>query len=140
MKYKQMKDREVRYYAYVPSLKLKTNIFKVVAIDFFNNMIWIRVGRNEKRINARFARLLQVLGEKKIYGSDIYEGCIVKVIGSDGKINYEAIKWDKRGSYNGYDTIGFPDIAQTYLNDDDNVKFKVVGNIFENSDLLEDVK
>lgn len=137
MKYKEMKDREVSYYAYVPSLKLKTNIVKVVAIDFFNQMIWVRVGRKEQRVSAAHATLLQVLGQKKTYGSDIYEGCIVKITKSNGEVFYEAIKWDKRGSYNGYDTIGFQDIAKTYLNYDEKAKFKAVGNIFENSDLLE---
>lgn len=137
MKYKEMKDREVRYYAYVPSLKRKTNIVKVVAIDFFNNMLWVRVGRKEQRVSAVYATLLQVLGQKKTYGSDIYEGCIIKITAGDGKVSYEAIKWDKRELFNGKYTIGFQDVARNYLNDDEKAKFKVVGNIFENSDLLE---
>lgn len=142
MKYKEMKDRKIRYYAYWPEGTKKSNIYKVSAIDFFNEMAWLKVGRVEKRVKTKQIKLLQVLGEAKTYGKDVYEGCIVERTYLNGAKYYEAVEWRKRSSYDGSDTIGFQDIASTHEEklSKNKIKIRVVGNIFENANLLDNEK
>lgn len=139
MKYKEIKDRKISYYAYWSEGTKKSNIYKVSAIDFFNEMAWLKVGKAEKRVKIKQIKLLQVLGEEKTYGKVIYEGCIVERTYLNGAKYYEAIEWKKRSSYDGSNTIGFQDIAKDHESNllNNKVKIRVVGNIFENADLLE---
>ena len=88
--------------------------------------------------------LMQSTGLKDISGTEIYEGDIVKVLVQDiepkimkdkmyvGVVDYKQGTFDIKNSENTY--LGI--IPQMYMSDIDCV-FRILGNIYENPELLE---
>mgnify|MGYP002716625259 CR=1 FL=1 len=122
----------------------------VRAIDFDKRMIKIGypLSRDTTRIDTESldnVKLMQSTGLKDILGNDIYEGDIVKVLVENdepkimsgkmyvGVVAYNQGVFDIRTFKDTY--LGI--IPQVYLSDV-NCAFRVLGNIYENPELLED--
>ena len=118
--------RKIKFRAWDNLKKIWTN-YKILddSIHFMdkNTGVWFNHHHEEYK---RF-KLLQHTGLKDIAGDEIYEGDIVRDV-SDGIIGQ--IEYSDGGFIIIYD-----DIAEK-LNADESVYLEVVGNIFENPELL----
>ena len=132
--------------------KLGKEMHKVSVIDFSSKGARIirlaEVHSNGKGDHKRWystVELMQSTGLKDISGAEIYEGDIVKVLVQDiepkimkdkmyvGAVIYKQGTFDIKSSKNTY--LGI--IPQMYMSDIDCV-FRILGNIYENPELLED--
>lgn len=134
----------ISFRAWDKELKIMCDVLK---IDFKNKTLfyhhWAHGVSTEIDLNE--VELMQSTGLKDILGNDIYEGDIVKVLVEDdspkimsgkmyiGVVAYNQGVFDIRTFKDTY--LGI--IPQVYLSDV-NCAFRVLGNIYENEELLED--
>lgn len=82
--------------------------------------------------------LMQSTGFKDKHGAEIFEGDVLKCTSTDGSFWYETVLWDE--TLSGFETQqkGYDAITISYIMDSKALKVEVVGNIYENSELLEE--
>lgn len=115
--------------------KVSRGIFKDKVseiVDFENNSVQINNPEDERYI------FLQYTGMKDINDKEIYEGDIVKVphFSHDERIKINGVvKYvDNRAEF----VIDLEDIEETFYCCNQSERFEVVGNIYENPELLEE--
>lgn len=77
----------------------------------------------------------QFTGLKDKNGKEIYEGDIIKGVWGKNNIVIFKVIWDKRGCFDGEDAEGEPQVF-----DDFDGNLEVIGNIYENPELLKGVQ
>lgn len=126
--------REIKFRAYVPKLK---KMGKVSEINWMTKTILVatnRVVNNIYRLTQ--VKLMQFTGLKDISGFEIYEGDIVSYV--DGEFSFIAqvvidnYQFWLTGPYDNYSFEDFADENTGKASD-----LKVIGNKFENPELLE---
>ena len=130
--------RNVRFMAFCQNSVTK-GVFNVDMIDFKDNLITLRHRDNTDEIemvDLDAVRLLQYTGRKDENGRGIYEGDIIEFLAKDDGETYTA-------------KIVFQNLAfrvldiedEGYEYDFDNLMdIGVIGNIYENTELLKDAK
>ena len=130
--------RKLKFKAFYQNSVIK-GIFDVDIIDFKDNLITLRHKDNAndiEMVDLDAVRLLQDTGLKDKNGQKIYEGYIVKLLLNDGDIIIGEVRYTTttagyaicRGRVLLWELDGAPkDIV-------------VVGNIYDNPELLEDTK
>ena len=126
-------------------IKDENKVVDVKELSFKYDEVVYESGRYTEVRSFKDVELIQSTGLKDILGNDIYEGDIVKVLVKD-----EDPKIMKDKIYTGiivreqgvFDVKTFEDtrlgiIPQMYMSNIDCV-FRVLGNIYENKELLED--
>lgn len=124
-------SREIKFRAWD---KYENKIRKVRGINFTNKDLWLEIEDN-RIMGANFfeVELMQYTGLKDRNGKEIYEGDILRVYDDffrDGLDDmYGVVKFDNGRFY--LNTFK-PYYNETWI------YFEVVGNIYENKDLLEE--
>ncbi len=111
------------------------------------DVMGLRYGNEMEDVLTDQVELMQYTGLKDINGVNIYENDIVKVTSDDGAFYVATVKWLSDDGYPAFDLEGVPASAWCY---DSNAlatilessieTCEVIGNIFENIELLEDKK
>ena len=126
-------------------IKDENKVVDVKELSFKYDEVVYETGRYTEVRRFRDVELMQSTGLKDILGNDIYVGDIVKVLVEDdspkimsgkmyiGVVAYNQGVFDIRTFKDTY--LGI--IPQVYLSDV-NCAFRVLGNIYENEELLED--
>lgn len=126
-------------------IKDEKKLVDVKELSFKYDEVVYESGRYTEVRRFKDVELIQSTGLKDILGNDIYEGDIVKVLVKDvepkiiedkiytGVITYEQGVFDVKT----FDDTRLGIIPQMYMSDVDCV-FRVLGNIYENKELLED--
>ena len=125
-------------------IKDENKVVDVKELSFKYDEVVYETGRYTEVRRFRDVELMQSTGLKDICGVEIYEGDIVKVLVQDiepkimkdkiyvGVVVYKEGTFDIKSSENTY--LGI--IPQMYMSDIDCV-FRILGNIYENPELLE---
>ncbi|MGL6186112.1 MAG: YopX family protein [Clostridium chrysemydis] len=121
--------REIKFRAWDKTTKKLQDVY---SINFGNKDVWLK--ENKKRIiGANFfeIELMQYIGLKDKNGKEIYEGDILKDdYGKIDRVIYYDYMFDLENFYdNGYEIAN-----QAFSEGTD--KFEVIGNIYENPELL----
>ena len=126
--------REIKFRAWDKAGKMMT----IGSLQFINNDIWVTSSRDKRGFSTTIqdgagCTLMQFTGLKDKNGQEIYEGDIIQTVADDGtKLSKFQIDWR--------------DGAFRKLRDDGNIYFaescgvkhtEVIGNIYENPELLE---
>ena len=126
-------------------IKDENKVVDVKELSFKYDEVVYESGRYTEVRRFKDVRLMQSTGLKDITGDEIYEGDIVKVLIKDeepkitkdkiytGVVVYRQGTFDVTVHENTY--LGI--IPQMYMSDGDCV-FRILGNIYENPELLED--
>ena len=120
--------REIKFRAWCETTK---NIYQITDIDFSNYMANGVCNGDWQEFST--SKLLQYTGLKDKNGVEIYEGDIVKTKNSKYKVEYD------KCCFWGIDGMGKYPIYQIkhYIMEDE--IFKVIGNIYENPELLKGI-
>ena len=134
--------KNVKFKAFI---KDENKVVDVKELSFKYDEVVYESGKYTEVRRFKDVELIQLTGLKDILGNDIYEGDIVKVLVKDedpkimgdkiytGIIVYEQGVFDVKT----FDDTRLGIIPQMYMSDVDCV-FRVLGNIYENKELLED--
>ena len=126
-------------------IKDENKVVDVKELSFKYDEVVYESGKYTEVRRFKDVELIQLTGLKDILGNDIYEGDIVKVLVEDdepkimsgkmyiGIVTYNQGVFDIKTSKDTY--LGI--IPQVYLSDV-NCAFRVLGNIYENKELLGD--
>ena len=129
--------RETKFRAYH---KERKEMFEIASIDFEEKKAALSNG-TIKLLNVDFKQfeLLQYTGLKDKNGKEIYEGDIVLIKLDETSTWYKTVVGFKKGAFiaNLIDKEDYVYIFHHGFTDDD---FEIIGNIYENSELLEENK
>jgi len=117
IKFRQWYDREMRYL---------DNVFVGVGQIGFSDTDWVDLGNHDEEHTG----IMQYTGLKDKNGKEIYEGDIVRLTTKTGGDIDRLCEWDYR--VNGWRFQGF-----NYSGDDQRI-IEVIGNIYENPELLKE--
>ena len=130
--------RNVRFRAFCQNSVIK-GVFNVDMIDFQDNLITLRHRDNTddiEMVDLDVVRLLQYTGQKDENGCEIYESDIIEFLAKDDGETYKAKIVFENLAFRALDIED-----EGYEYDFDNLTdIEVVGNIYENSELLKDAK
>ena len=114
-------NREIKFRAWIKNQK---RMRKVIGIDFFNKEVEFEDDDSEKTYHLKTsfndAELIQYTGVTDINNKEIYEGDVVKVIDC------------LRENYGMYNVLVECDFYQDF-----GKGYEIIGNIYENPELLE---
>ena len=114
--------------------KVEKKMGEVRILDFICQMVQVKIGKLFAMWEFKDIELLQFTGVKDKNGVDIYEGDIItyQYMFADNKSTFE-VKWNinRSGFYVGNEDGYF------CLEKDLKNQFEVIGNIYENPELLE---
>ena len=128
-------SREIKFRAYH---KERKEIFEIASIDFEEKKAALSNGII-KLLNVDFKQfeLLQYTGVKDKNGNEIYEGDIVLIKLDETSTWYKTVVGFKKGAFiaNLIDKEDYVYIFHHGFTDDD---FEIIGNVYENKNLLEE--
>lgn len=127
--------REIKFRAWHKDIK---EMFEVGQITLEKG-IWDYQPENRKHTGISIPYqpsfiLMQYTGLHDKNGKEIYEGDILKII--DEGINYYVVKWDKDEA--SFKLVHKGEIIYTFCEISSSEDTEVIGNIYENKDLLEE--
>ncbi len=130
--------RKLKFKAFYQNSVIK-GIFDVDIIDFKDNLITLRHKDNVndiEMVDLDAVKLLQDTGLKDKNGQKIYEGYIVKLVLDDGDIIFGEVRYSTTTA--GYIICR----GRVLLRELDGAPkdIVIVGNIYDNPELLEDIK
>ena len=130
-------EREIKFRAYH---KEKKEIFEIASIDFEEKKAALSNGII-KLLNVDFKQfeLLQYTGVKDKNNKQIYEGDIVKIIELEGYGEY-CDQVEYTGRIECYISEFRIQPLNLKLSDESTVEIEIIGNIYENKNLLEENK
>lgn len=105
----------------------------------FQTGILIPIDNTKRSVYMGGCETMESTGLKDKNGKEIYEGDIIGLVDSQGDLVKHEIKWDTEdyAAFIGIN-IGYPTLKstlrQTWLNE---CGFEIIGNIYENPELLE---
>lgn len=119
--------REIKFRAYVRD---EGRLLNVNLIDFDNEYVrvWDEYGEDEEEWLFKDCELMQYTGLKDMYGRDIYEGDVVEFEVSLTRTKAE-VKYSRNQFIVSMNSV-MPRSLDLYL-------VKIIGNCFENPELLE---
>lgn len=119
--------REIKFIAYI---KDEGRLLNVNLIDFDDEYVrvWDEYGENEEEWFLKDCELMQYTGLKDMYGRDIYEGDVVEFEVSLTRTKAE-VKYSRNQFIVSMNSV-MPRSLDLYL-------VKIIGNKFENPELLE---
>jgi len=139
-------NREIKFRAWDKKEKM---MCYVSLIDFENSTcVLIYPTKTYKEEDKSFSevKLMQYTGLKDKNGKEIYEGDILKSVTLDGKVHHEPVKFHE-GCFCKLTTLPPNNrkrwsSLRIHLYDDMDIliAYEVVGNVFENPELLEELK
>lgn len=119
--------REMKFRAFD---KTKKDMFKVIQMDFEKRLVFARNLIYKEYVRFEDAIIMQYIGLKDIKGTEIYEGDILKEQVDNDEYIYVEVIYEK-GVFMGKETKFEPEYPMhDFLNG------WVIGNIYENSELL----
>lgn len=128
-------NREIKFRAYLKESKVIVNIesyFKIKA--FLDNTYYLDSNTiNDSNCIIEDFELLQYTGLKDVNGKEIYEGDVLAWRGNDTTDNSRLSKVIYKGS--SFYVVGINWMANWWL-EEQNGSYEVIGNIFENPELL----
>lgn len=104
----------------------------VLVIDWLNELVDLEGGRIDRQFDE--VELMQSTGLKDKNGVEIFEGDIVKTLGADLEVTFSTIKFEEGAFCVDYKDLGV-EFDFLYFVDS---PLEVIGNIWENSELLEE--
>ena len=135
--------REIKFRAYSSH---NHKMYPVSDIEWdIDGRIWVTAGDGKNGIELidEEAHLMQYAGLYDKNGREIYESDILKVTGEDGESYVATVKWFGDEDYPAFDLEGIPETwfyganALATISQEGVETCEVIGNIFENPELLE---
>lgn len=122
--------REIKFRAFLKSNQV---MYDVLTLDIIDNKVLINNEEKQLRGYVKYQdiELMQYTGLKDTHKKEIYEGDIILFGDNKGVVFYKHAKFKVKYRY--YNCYSYDDLSEVlYL-----TKAKVIGNIYENKELLE---